>query len=287
MRSVGDNVDRAYYEIDFMRFTGHGFGMFDNRILALELVRNGLSEAALICPDGSVAQPADFLYKRPIVLMRGSFRPLCNIHLEMMDSVRTKFLESLPEEQRDRVVDICEISLSNLLRGEQVDLLEFLDRIEALAAEGKTVMVTNIARFHRITRLLSQYTKEPVAVALSIGLLNELFKEKWADTPGGILASMGHIFVNKTKFYVTPWINRTTGEFVTAGTYKAPEKYHYLYRHLRETGCIVEVPYFNQKFLFQTPRDIVRMIEAGDETWREYVPQSANRLVEHIKEEGH
>ncbi len=285
VRCVGDNLDRSFYEIDFMRFSGHGFGMFDNRLLALELVRGGLSQATLICPDGSVAQPADYLYKRPIVLMRGSFRPVCNIHLEMMDSVRTKFLESIPESQHDRVVDICEISLSNLLRGEHVDMLEFLDRIEALAAENKMVMVTNMARFHRITTLLSQYTKEPVAIALSIGLLNEIFKDKWADTPGGILATMGHIFVNKTKFYVTPWINRTTGEFVTAGTYKAPEKYHYLYRHLRETDCIVDVPYFNQKLLFQTPRDIVRMIMTGDSQWREYVPETAYRLVEHIKEE--
>ncbi len=282
---VGDNLDRGFYEIDFMRFSGQGFAMFDNRILAMELVRCGLSESALIGPDGTVVQPADYLYKRPIVLMRGSFRPVCQIHLEMMDSVRTKFLESMPQEQHNRVVDICEISLSNLLRGEKVDLLEFLDRIDALAAEGKMVMVTNIARFHRISRLLSQYTKEPVAIALSIGLLNELFKDKWADTPGGILATMGHIFVNETRFYVTPWINRTTGEFVTAGTYKAPEKYHYLYRHLRETGCIIEVPYFNQKLLFQTPRDIVRMIAAGDEKWREYVPASAARMVEHIKEE--
>lgn len=285
VQSVGDNLDRAFYEIDFMRFSGNGFGMFDNRILALELVRSGLSAASLICPDGTVAQPADYLYKRPIVLMRGSFRPVCNIHLEMMDSVRSKFLESLPPEQHDRVVDICEISLSNLLRGEHVDLLEFLDRIDALAAEGKMVMVTNIARFHRISTLLSQYTKEPIAIALSIGLLNEIFKDKWADTPGGILATMGHIFVNQTKFYVTPWINRTTGEFVTAGTYKAPEKYHYLYRHLRENQCIIEVPYFNQKLLFQTPRDIVRMIGCGDESWRDYVPESASRMVEHIKEE--
>lgn len=286
VRSVGDNLDRAFYEIDFMRFSGHGFGMFDNRLLALELIRGGLSEATLICPDGSVVQPADFLYKRPIVLMRGSFRPVCNIHLEMMDSVRTKFLADLPEEQHSKVVDICEISLSNLLRGEQVDLLEFLDRVDALAAENKMVMVTKKARFHRLSTLLSQYTKEPVAIALSIGLLNEIFKDKWSDTPGGILATMGHTFVNKTKFFVTPWINRTTGEFVTAGTYKAPEKYHYLYRHLREAGYIIEVPYFNQKLLFQTPRDIERMIKSGDEQWCEYVPESANRMVEHIKEEA-
>ena len=280
---IGENVDSDSFEIDYMRFSGHGFGMFDNRILALQLVRSGLSELTLFCPDGLVAQPSDLLYKRPIVLMRGSFMPLCNIHLEMMESVRSKFCESLPEEQRGKVVDLCEISLSNLLRGSEVDLLSFLDRVDALAALGKTVMVTNITHFHRISTLLNQFTKEPIAIALSIGLLNELFKDKWADTPGGILASMGHIFINKTKFYVTPWINRSTSEFVTAGTYRAPEKYRYLYQHLRENGDVIEVPYFNQKLLFRTPRDIIRMISSGDEQWKEYVPEAAYRMAEHLK----
>lgn len=280
---IGENVDSDSFEIDYMRFSGHGFGMFDNRILALQLVRSGLSELTLFCPDGLVAQPSDLLYKRPIVLMRGSFMPLCNIHLEMMESVRSKFCESLPEAQREKIVDLCEISLSNLLRGSEVDLLSFLDRVDALAALGKTVMVTNITHFHRISTMLNQFTKEPIAIALSIGLLNELFKDKWADTPGGILASMGHIFINKTKFYVTPWINRSTGEFVTAGTYRAPEKYRYLYQHLRENGDVIEVPYFNQKLLFRTPRDIIRMISSGDEQWKEYVPEAAYRMAEHLK----
>lgn len=281
---VGENLDRSLYEIDLMRFSGHGFSMFDNRILALQLVQSGLSEAALFCPYGeAVQQPSDFLYKRPIVLMRGSFMPLCKIHLEMMDSVRAKFCESLTEEQREREIDICEISLSNLLRGQEVDLLDFLDRVDALAALGKTVLVTNITHFHRISTLLHQYTKEPVAIALSIGLLHELFKEKWADMPGGILSSMAHIFLNQTKCYVTPWINRKTGEFVTATTYRAPEKYHYLYKHLLESGRIVDVPYFNQKFLFQTPRDIIRMINEGKDEWKEYVPEQAHRMAEHLK----
>ncbi len=284
VQEIGANVDRSFYDVDFMRFSGHGFSMFDNRILALQLVQSNLSEATLFRPDGSVAQPADLLYKRPIVLMRGSFLPLCNIHLEMMDSVRAKFQESLPEEQRNREIDICEISLSNLLRGKDVDVLDFIDRADALAALGKTVMVTNIPHFHRISSLLTQFTKEPVAIALSIGLLNELFKDKWADTPGGILSTMGQIFVNNTKCYVTPWINRKTGEFVTASTYKAPEKYHYLYRHLCAQGDIVDVPYFNQKLLFQTPRDIIKMIQADDPQWKEYVPQEAYRMIEHLKE---
>ncbi len=285
VRCVGENLDRSLYEVDLMRFSGNGFSMFDNRILALQLVRSGLSEATLFCPeDNSVQQPSDFLYKRPIVLMRGSFMPLCNIHLEMMDSVRAKFCSGLTPEQREREIDICEISLSNLLRGEEVDLLDFLDRVDALSALRKTVLVTNITHFHRISTLLNQFTKEPVAIALSIGLLHELFKEKWAaDLPGGILGSMAHIFLNQTKCYVTPWINRSSGEFVTAGTYRPPEKYRFLYMHLMENGSIVEVPYFNQKLLTRTPRDIVRMINEGDEQWKEYVPEQAHCMAEHLK----
>ncbi len=284
--SVGDNLDHSMFEIDFMRFSGAGFSMFDNRILALQLVRSGLSQATLFCPDGTVAQPADFLYKRPIVLMRGSFMPLCNIHLEMMDAVRTKFNESLPEAQHESVVDICEISLSNLLRGDdkEVDLLDFIDRADALAACGKTVMVTNITHFHRLSSLLNQFTREPVAIALSIGLLNELFKDKWAtDSPGGILSDMGSLFLNRTKLYVTPWINRRTGEFVTAGTYEAPAKYTHLYKYLLDNANIISVPYFNQKLLFRTPRDIIRMINDCDNTWKEYVPEQAFRMVDHIR----
>lgn len=59
VQSVGENVDRHFFEIDYMRFSGNGFSMFDNRILALQLVHSGLTEATLFCPDGTVAQPAD------------------------------------------------------------------------------------------------------------------------------------------------------------------------------------------------------------------------------------
>ncbi len=183
-------------------------------------------------------------------------------------------------------MDICELSLSNLLRGQSVDLLEFIDRVDTLAALGKTVMVTNITHFHKLSRLLNSYTTEPIAVALSIGILNELFKDKWAESIGGIFANLGNTFLNDTKFYVTPWINRSTGEFVTANTYKAPQKYEHLYRYLLNAGEIIEVPYFNQKLLFQTPRDIIKMIHNNDESWREYVPAEAERMVEHIKQGG-
>ncbi len=282
--SLGENLNRMHFEIDMVRFSGHGFSMFDNRILALHLVQSGLTQSTIFCADGSVTQPADLLYKRPIVLLRGSFMPLCKIHLEMMKSVRERFMKELSVEAQSRAIDICEISLSNLLREGGVDMLDFIDRVDALAALGKTVMVTNISRFHELSALLDEYTKEPIAIALSIGLLNELFKEKWVDSPGGIFLNIAQTFLNQTKLYVTPWINRKTGEFVTAGTYKAPDAYKHLYSHLLDNGSIIEVPYFNAPLLLQTPRDIIKMILSGTDDWRNYVPAEAERMIEHIKQ---
>ena len=55
---------------------------------ALQLVQSGLTPATLFLANGQVAQAADVLYKRPIVLMRGSFNPVCNLHLEVMAQVK-------------------------------------------------------------------------------------------------------------------------------------------------------------------------------------------------------
>lgn len=284
INSLVDNIDSGGLEIDVVRFEGHGFGMVDNRLFALQLVQSGLTPATLFLPNGEVAQAADVLYKRPIALLRGSFNPVSNIHLEVMEQVKKTFLADVDEVTRERCIDIFEISMSNLLRGEEIDHLDFLDRADSLQALGKTVLITKLPRFDLLSELLGLYTSEPIAISLSIGLLNELFKEKWTrDIPGGILESFGRTFQHKTKLYVSPWLNRRSGEFVTARTFRAPQGYHHLYQHFLENNLIVDVPYFNEKLMRYTPRDIHKMIANGDEQWRELVPEEAHRFAVHVR----
>ena len=71
-----------------------------------------LTPATLFLASGQVAQAADVLYKRPIVLMRGSFNPVCNLHLEVMSQVKKCFLTHINETQADRCMEICEISMN-------------------------------------------------------------------------------------------------------------------------------------------------------------------------------
>ncbi len=40
---------------------------------------------------GEVLQPSEVLYKKPILVERGSFRPLTNVNVDMLDAAQEKF----------------------------------------------------------------------------------------------------------------------------------------------------------------------------------------------------
>lgn len=160
---------------------------------------------------------------------------------------------------------------------------EFLDRADSLKALGKNVLITKMARFDNLSGLLARYTREPIAIALSIGLLNELFKEKWTeDIPGGILESFGRTFQNKTRLYVSrgstanPGIRHGT-HFPRAGTIRAPVPA--LPGERPGGGRAL----FNEFLLRHTPRDIQRMIAADEDIWKTLVPEEAHRSALHFR----
>jgi len=282
VEGLADNLARGRVEIDLLAFEGHGYDFFDNRLCALQLVESGLTEATMFLPDGEVVQAADVLYRRPILLLRGSFDPVTKLHLEMLEQSRGMFVGALPEERREAVLELCEISMANLLRTGSLDPVEFIDRSDALQALGKTVLVSNCPEFHRISAYLSRSTREDIGIVLSIGLLNELFKPKWSENlAGGLLESFGRLFKNQVSLYVYPWRNRATGEVVSADSFRPPEEEELLYRYFLRSRRIRSVPYRDLELLDFTGRDIQRLIRKGDEAWKDYVPEVAHRAAQH------
>ncbi len=276
VESLLDNLAPGRVEVDLLKFTGHGYGFFDNRLCALQLVESGLTDATMFLPNGEVVQPSEALYKHPVLLLRGSFDPVLNLHLAMLDQARAGFCHSLGQDDRNLVIELCEISMANLLRGPGIDAVDFIDRSDALQSLGKTVLVSNCAEFHRIAAFLSRCTSKSVGVILSIGLLNELFKAKWSEKlAGGLLESFGRLFKEGVTLRVFPWKNRKTGELVTAETFHAPENCVHLYEHFLENGRIQEVSCDDDALLAYTGRDVCRMILADDEHWRDLVPEEA------------
>lgn len=281
VESLLDNLVTGRVEVDLLKFTGHGYGFFDNRLCALQLVESGLTDATMFLPNGEVVQPAEALYRHPVLLLRGSFDPVMNVHLRMLEQARGSFLGSLTEGDQATAIELCEISMHNLLRGRDVDPVDFLDRADALQALGKTVLLSRLAEFHRIAAFLYRYTSKPVGIILSIGLLNELFKPKWSENlAGGLLESFGRLFKEGVTLHVFPWKNRRNGELVTAETFRAPADSVHLYRHFLTNSRIQGIPCEDHEDLVFTGRDVCRMILADDKRWRELVPEVAWTMAE-------
>jgi len=283
--SLVDNIPPGRVEVDMLKFLGDEFKYVDNRLCLLQLVESGLTDAAMFLPDGEVVQPAEALYKRPIMLLRGSFDPVTKLHMDMLKQTREVFVPALDDGQQERVIELCEISMNNLLRNASgVDHVEFLDRADALQKLGKAVLISRCPEFHRVSAVLRRYTTCPIGISLSIGLLHELFKEKWSENlDGGILESFGRLFKNKVALYVYPWKNRKTSEVVTAENFRVAEHLKHLYLHLKENDLINEIGWSDDSLLKYTGRDIQRMICDSDESWKDWVPEEAHKAALHQK----
>ncbi len=279
VKSLTEFIAPGRIEIDMLKFHGKPFEMVDNRICALELVRQGMSAATIFMPDGEVVQAAEAFYKTPLLILRGSFLPVTNLHLDMLNQASKVFPPAGGSRDARPCREVCEVSLSNLLRDGEVDLLSFLDRADALQALGKVVMVSNCPEFHRVARLLRRYTKEPLGMILSIGLLNELFKDKWSESlEGGILESFGRLFKSKLSLLVYPWRSGRGGEMVTADNFLAPDGWKRLYEHFLENGMISDIGCGDEQLLEMTGREILNAAAShGD--WEEWVPEEARALV--------
>src|SRR5882762_8773309 len=86
--SLLDGLSTARIEVDMIKFMGPYFSNVDNRLMSLQLVEKGLSNAALIGTCGEVLQPSEVLHKKPVLIERGSFRPVTHVNLDMLDGAR-------------------------------------------------------------------------------------------------------------------------------------------------------------------------------------------------------
>src|SRR5437016_8352111 len=82
--SLLDNLTTERIEVDMIEFSGPAFHGVDNRLMALQLVQKGLTQAAMFTANGEVVQQADVLHKKCIIVERGSFRPVKNVTIEML-----------------------------------------------------------------------------------------------------------------------------------------------------------------------------------------------------------
>ena len=77
-----------------IKITGPDFTEVDNRLLSLTLVKERMTDAVIFSPDGVNQQPADILHKKNILTIRGSFRPVTKVNINMLENGMQKYLEN-------------------------------------------------------------------------------------------------------------------------------------------------------------------------------------------------
>lgn len=276
--SLVDDLRPGRIEIDMIRFSGPDFREVDNRIMALQLVTRDLTKAVLFRADGEVVQAADAFYKKPLLVERGSFRPVTWITNDMLDRALAQFLEH--EELAGGEPEILmEITMSNLLASGELDLRDFLDRADLLGALGRTVLISNYGEYHRLAGYLTRYTDCPIGLPLGIPALNDLFQEKYyKDLEGGILEGLGRLFKKDVSLYVYPIYN-AAGELVTAENFRAPAALCHLYAHLLENGFLVPLRGYKEEYLTVRARHVLARMRSGDPEWERMVPPEVAGLI--------
>lgn len=275
LQSLMDDLTRKRVEIDMVEFIGPAFSAseFQDRLVALQLVRHGLADAALFGADGEIWQASDVFYKKPVFLKRGSFDPITKLNLDMIERGQAAFQTDFGEAAKDNI-EILEITMHNLLAsGAEVPDSEFLARADVLQALGKNVLISKYPEFHRVSSYLARHTQCPIGIVLGLPLFQELFNERWcADLEGGLLEAFGRLFKNQVRVYVYPMGDPMTGQ--VRGLHDAhvtPEQRHLLH-YLIETGNVRALERPEQDFLFHTSSEVRSMIQAHDPKWQSLVP---------------
>ncbi len=277
--SLLDNLSTLRLELDMIEFSGIAFRHVDNRVMSLKLVQLGLSNAAMFGANGTMLQPSEVLYKKAILVERGSFRPVTHVNVDMLRGAYEKFSQE-PGVRGEEVVQLTEITMNNLLSGGELDYRDFLARVDLLAAVGMTVLISNYFEYYRLAAYLSRYTKKRIGITMGVASLRELFDEKWyTHLEGGILESFGRLFKNDLKLYIYPLLDPATGDLTAVQNLEVAPSLRKLYEFLVERGCIEQLSNFEDKYLPIFSRDVLLKIRDGDAAWEDMVPPEVAEVI--------
>lgn len=278
--SLMDDLRRDRIEIDVIKFSGPGFANVDNRLMSLQLVEQELTDAAMFTAAGEVVQPSEVLYKKPILVERGRFRPITNLTMDLLLCAHRQFLQE-PELGNEPPVVLMEMTLRSLGGEAGVDHSDFLARVDILGTLGQTVLISTYVRYFRLVEYLCRYTEKPIVLALGVPSLLELTDDKYyGDLKGGTLESVGRMFKRNVKLYVYPYRDPASGTLITGDTLPVAAQARHLYAYLLEHRYVQSIRASDTSLLDIHSAAVLAQIQAGDAAWERFVPTP---IVETIK----
>ena len=286
MLSLMDGVASRRIEIDMFRLSGPDFKHVDNRLMALKLVKSGITKAAMFGPDGSVLQPSEALYKKNVLVLRGRFRPVTHVNVDMLLSGRRLFRQE-PDVERAKIVLLAELTLNDLSLDGTIDEKDFLYRVDILCSLGQTVMISNYFEYYRLVEYLSRITRgKKIGIILGIYALQKIFEEKtYANLRGGIMESFASLFGSNVKLYIYPALSQGSKELFKLKDFEAQVQGNVksLFRYLMDNNKLQDVDDASVENLHIISDHVLAMFKKGEEGWEKFVPHKVEAA---IKEHG-
>ena len=277
--SLQENIAPDRIEVDMIKFSGPLYSKIDNRLMSLQLVSQGLTNAVMFTADGETVQPAEVFHKKAILVERGSFRPVTYATNDMLDGARRQFLKQSGCAEQDLVV-LMEMTLENLLAEGQLDHADFLARVDILGALGRTVLISKFGEYYRLAGYLARYTNKMIGLVMGVPSLLEIFDEKYyLNLEGGILEALGRMFKSGLKLYVYPMIDETSGKIITAKQIHVAPNLRSLFQYLIDNRYIEEIADYNPDYLRIYPPNAMAKIKAGDVAWEQMVPPEVVQII--------
>ena len=273
-------LPRERMEIDMIRVSGPAFSTIDNRIVALQLVKRGLTDATMFDLCGNVLQPSAALYKKNILLMRGRFRPVTKVHIDMIERGKKQFIKEQGIKE-ENVEVIFELTLKDLTADGKISAKDFVDRAELLGSLGYTVMVSNYLKHYKMVDYLATIARgQLLGVILGVYNLHTIFDERYYDNlPGGLLEAFGRGFGQNIKMYVYPANDVETGELYTLDNFVIPQNLVGLKQYLIDNNKLEAIEDYDSRLLHILSDDVLSKIKAGSTAWEEDVPEEVVRAI--------
>ncbi|MDP4742871.1 MAG: TonB-dependent receptor, partial [Schleiferiaceae bacterium] len=279
--SLYDGIDRTAIEVDLINFSGPDFDHIDNRIMSLQLIKNGFTDAVIFGPEGKNLLPAELLYKKNILAMRGSFRPVTRVNMDMIKKGYKQFIQS-KNVQKDDAVVLFEITLNNLLADGTLDEQDFLDRADILCSIGQTVLISNYQEYYRLVDYFAGFTKKRIGLIMGIPSLQEIFDEKYYEhLTGGILEAMGRLFSKSLVIYAYPFRGETSVN--TVSDIVVNDLFKNIFDYLKQARRVRDIEDFDPDILSIWSREVLRKIRTGETGWEDSLPTYVDKI---IKEKG-
>jgi hypothetical protein len=275
---LGDHLTRGRVELNLVDLSGPAFAGVDTRLLNLHLIRQELSRGVLFQSAGQPVEPGAVLYKKPIVVIPGTFRPVLRVHVDMLAAAAKQFRERTGST--DEVVSLAEISTKNVLDSAPYDPGDVLARVDTLSALGLPALVTDLPEFYGLEEYLSRYSKRDIAFVVGAKVLGRALRDEYYEKlDGGLLEGLGRLFKRRVRFLVYPSRQADSNTLQTAENVELSPHVRHLLQYLLESGQVDPLREYKEEYIGASGAVVLADLRLGGTSWDAQVPEVVAALI--------